>query len=136
MRSPWSHRGPDDIPGRAADRVPGVIRRAGSGVPRARPAISPRPPGPGQRRRRGGVDPFCALEVQCALSRVEAEIVALTTQDDNRFARGHHLIAARLAFDQLLDEACRLAEVADLPAPGPLRRMVAEAELRLRGWTW
>jgi len=110
-----------------------VDRTAGAGRARSTGAR----PVPGLRRRRGGgVDPFCALEVQCALSRIDAEIVALTTKDDDKFARGHHLIAARLAFDQLLDEACRLAEVRDLPDPGPVRRMVAEAELRLRGWSW
>jgi len=114
MRSPWS----DD-----------------RSVTSAR-VVGPRPAGGLRRRRGGGVDPFCALEVQCALSRIDAEIVALTTRDDDRFARGHHLVAARLAFDQLLDEACRLAEVTDLPEPGPVRRMVAEAELRLRGWSW
>jgi hypothetical protein len=70
-----------------------------------------------------------------ALGRIEAEIVALQ-RDDGRFARGSHLIAARLAFDQLLDEACRLAGVHDLPEGGTLRRMMAEVELRSRGWSW
>jgi hypothetical protein len=86
-------------------------------------------------RRRVAIDPFCALEVQLALARVEREIEELG-RADGRFARGHHLIAARLAYDQLLGEACRLAGVELPPDHGALRRLVAEAELRTRGWFW
>lgn len=87
------------------------------------------------------VDPFSALSVQLALSRIEAELRALeaigTSSEPERFAQAHHLYAARLAYDQLLDEACRMAGVADLPAErGSIRRLTAEVELRLRGWTW
>lgn len=88
------------------------------------------------RRRRWDVDPFSALEVQLALGRLEEEIVRLLRHDDDRFARGHHVMAARLAFDQVLEEACRLAGITDLPESPSLRRIVAEAELRTRGWTW
>lgn len=89
------------------------------------------------RRRGEDVDPFRVLEVQAALSRVE-HAMAEIEQDDARFARAHHLRALRLAYDGLLDEACRLARVAvdELPAVGPLRRVVAEAELGSRGWQW
>ena len=131
MRPPWSDRDPD------RGSVP--LRRPSALSPLAGPPNGARAGAlavVGLRRRRGAVDPFCALEVQLALTRVDAEIVALTTRDDDRFARGHHLTACRLAFDQLLDEACRLADVTDLPPPGPVRRMVAEAELRVRGWNW
>lgn len=89
-----------------------------------------------RRIRRPDVDPFSALEVQLSLGRVEARIASLLA-DESRFARGHHLRAARLARANLLEEACRLAGVRDLPeGEGDLRRMMAEAELRSRGWNW
>jgi hypothetical protein len=96
--------------------------------------------GSGIRRtaRRGGVDPFSALEVQFALSRLDREITRLLQGEDasRRFAQGHHLRAAVLAYEQLLVEACRLAEVPSLPEAGGLRRVMAEAELQARGWAW
>jgi hypothetical protein len=85
--------------------------------------------------RRNDVNPFSALEVQISLSRVDAHIAALL-DDESRFARGHHLIAARMAYDKLLDQACRLAGVTDLPEDKDVRRVIAEAELRNRGWSW
>ncbi len=88
-----------------------------------------------RRVRRVDVDPFSALEVQVSLGRVETHIEALLA-DESRFARGHHLRAARLAYDHLLDQACRMAEVTDLPRDPQVRRVLAEAELRSRGWTW
>jgi hypothetical protein len=91
--------------------------------------------------RRGGrgrrdVDPFSALEVQLGLARVE-RLVADLQGDDRRFARAHHLYAAVAAYDRLLAEACSLAGV-DLPADGDgdTRRLLAEVELRARGWSW
>ena len=89
------------------------------------------------RRGGGDVDPFRVLEVQSSLARVERAIADVQA-DDVRFARAHHLHALRLAYDGLLEEACRLARVAvdELPAAGPLRRVVAEAELVARGWQW
>jgi hypothetical protein len=94
-----------------------------------------RTPG-GRRGRRGGIDPFSTLEVQLALSRLDREISALLTDRSERFAQGHHLQAALLAYEQVLLEACRLAEVPSLPEGRRLRRVMAEAELRARGWTW
>lgn len=89
------------------------------------------------RRRRDDVDPFRVLEVQSALARVERAIADVEA-DTGRFARAHHVRALRIAYDGLLDEACRLADVRldELPDVGPLRRVVAEAELGARGWTW
>jgi hypothetical protein len=87
-------------------------------------------------RRRSEVDPFSALEVQLALSRLEHEISALLADGSERFAQGHHLQAAMLAYEQALLEACRLAGVPSLPEGRRLRRVMAEAELRVRGWTW
>jgi hypothetical protein len=81
------------------------------------------------------VDPFSALEVQMALARVE-RLIADLQRDDRRFARAHHLYAAIAAYDRLLDEACRLAGVTDVGGRGDTRRLLAEVELRARGWTW
>lgn len=88
-----------------------------------------------RRGRRQDVNPFSALEVQISLARVEAHIDELLA-DERRFARGHHLRAARLAHDHLLAQACRMAGVIDLPTDPQVRRVIAEAELRSRGWTW
>ncbi|MBK6873000.1 MAG: hypothetical protein IPK24_08420 [Kineosporiaceae bacterium] len=89
-----------------------------------------------RKARRPDVDPFSALQIQYALTRVETRIDLLLV-DESRFARGHHLQAARTAYANLLEEACRLAEIDDLPEDNSsLRRMMAEAELRSRGWSW
>jgi hypothetical protein len=90
---------------------------------------------PSRLRRGPCVDPFDALEVQMALSRLE-RLVEQIQDDDERFARAHHLRAARDAYDRALDEACRLAGVGPLPDGRGLRRVIAEAELRARGWSW
>lgn len=87
------------------------------------------------RSRRADVDPFSALEVQISLGRLESHIEQLMA-DERRFARGHHVKAARMAYDHLLDRACRMAGVEDLPQDAQVRRVLAEAELRSRGWTW
>jgi hypothetical protein len=81
------------------------------------------------------VNPFDALEVQLALTRLEQRLAELQA-DDRRFARAHHLHAARIAYDQAIGEACRLAGVEDLPEDRSVRRILAEAELRARGWDW
>jgi hypothetical protein len=98
---------------------------------RGRPALGR----PARGRRGIDVNPFEALEVQMALGRLES-LVDRFQVDDGRFARAHHLQAARAAYDRALDEACRLAGVADLPAEPAVRRVLAEAELRSRGWSW
>lgn len=89
------------------------------------------------RRHGDEVDPFGTLAVQSALARVERAI-AQVEQDGDRFARAHHVRALRLAYDGLLEEACRLAgvDVDALPEAASSRRVVAEAELGVRGWSW
>ena len=87
------------------------------------------------RTQRSTVDPFSALEVQLALSRVERLIEDLQ-RDNRRFARAHHLYSAIAAYDRLLDEACRLAGVPTQEGAGDTRRLLAEVELRARGWSW
>ena len=91
-------------------------------------------PWPG-RRRMVGTDPFRTLEVQMSLGRVERQIQELM-DDADRFALAHHLRAATLAYDRLITEACELAGVEQAEEPGPIRRLIAEAELRTRGWSW
>ncbi|HYJ75928.1 MAG TPA: hypothetical protein VEV65_10040 [Kineosporiaceae bacterium] len=87
------------------------------------------------RTQRSTVDPFSALEVQLALARVE-RLIADLQRDDRRFARAHHLYSAIAAYDRLLDEACVLAGVPVPEATGEARRLLAEVELRARGWSW
>ena len=86
-------------------------------------------------RRPRDVDPFSALEVQLALARVERRVSELQL-DDRRFARAHHLYAALAAYDRLLAEACALAGVTLPEGDGDTRRLLAEVELRARGWSW
>jgi hypothetical protein len=86
-------------------------------------------------RGRRDVDPFCALEVQVALARVE-RLVANLQRDDRRFAQAHHLYAAVAAYDRLLTEACALAGIELPEGEGDTRRLLAEVELRARGWSW
>ncbi len=86
-------------------------------------------------RGRRDVDPFSALEVQLALARVE-RLVHELQRDDRRFARAHHLYAAVAAYDRLLLEACALAGAEPPEGEGDARRLLAEVELRARGWSW
>ena len=87
----------------------------------------PRPPVPA---------PAVVLEAQRTLSRLDREIAALSGDDNTGFARAHHLRAAVAAYGEALDEACRLAGVPPTDADGDLRRVLAEVELRVRGWDW
>jgi hypothetical protein len=86
-------------------------------------------------RGRRDVDPFSALEVQLALARLE-RLVSDLQHDERRFARAHHLYAAVAAYDRLLTEACALADVDLPPGDGDAWRLLAEVELRARGWSW
>jgi hypothetical protein len=86
-------------------------------------------------RGRRDVDPFSALEVQVALARVE-RLVSDLQGDNRRFAQAHHLYAAVAAYARLLIEACALAGVELAEGDGETRRLLAEVELRARGWSW
>lgn len=81
-------------------------------------------------------DPFEVLSVQMRLERLANEIADLEA-NPQRWARAHHLRAALSAYDDLLEEACRMAgaPLADVEER-PVRRVLEEAELRSRGWTW
>lgn len=89
----------------------------------------------GWSRPATGPDPFVTLTIQTRLSRLAGEINRLE-QEGGRWARAHHLSAAQAAYDDLLVEACRLLEVPVPDAKRPVRRLLAEAELRSRGWSW
>ena len=83
------------------------------------------------------VDPFAALRVQERLGAVAHHVQRLEF-DPRTFARAERIIASQLAYDQLLEEACRMAGVTVEPhAKGdPAERFREEVELAARGWTW
>ncbi|WP_166346758.1 hypothetical protein [Phytoactinopolyspora limicola] len=82
-----------------------------------------------------GPDPFETLAVQYRLAIVAAEIRTLE-HDMRGWARGHHLIAATAAYDHLLCDAAEMSGLAVPDTEGPVRRLILEAELRERGWSW
>ena len=90
------------------------------------------------RRPRATVpDPFVALRVQSRLGIVAQHVQRLEA-DKRAMARAERIVATQLAYDDLLQEACRLAGV-DVPphARGdPAERFREEVELAGRGWAW
>jgi len=90
-------------------------------------------------RRRGGPgpDPFDTLRLQTRLGELAGEIRRVEAAP-RVYARAHRLVALQAAYDDLLDEACRLAGVpgeSDLER-GEQRRWLEEQELATRGWSW
>jgi len=93
----------------------------------------------GRLRRRPCVeaDPFDTLWLQTRLGHLAGEIRRIETTP-RIYARAHRLKAAEAAYDDLLDEACRLAGVpgeADLERSEE-KRWLEERELASRGWSW
>lgn len=82
-----------------------------------------------------GPDPFQTLALQGRLARLATEINSLDGAPGRKFAGNHHTRAAQLAYEQTLDEACRLIGVPVEPA-GPTHRLMAEARLIHAGWSW
>jgi hypothetical protein len=81
-------------------------------------------------------DPFVVLRVQSRLSVLASEIRALEA-DPFGFAKVRRLEALRAAYDDLLDEGCRLAGVAALEGENrETRRWREEQQLTERGWSW
>jgi hypothetical protein len=82
-------------------------------------------------------DPFEALRLQSRLSALAGEIREIEG-NPHVFAKMHRLVALRAAYDDLLEEACRLAGVP--PGLGEARgddlRWHEEQELAARGWSW
>lgn len=88
--------------------------------------------------RRPVHDVFDTLHVQSRLGAVADEILRLES-DRLVFAKAARLRATHRAYDDLLAEACRLAEVrtaGDGVRSGDDARMHAELELASRGWSW
>lgn len=81
-------------------------------------------------------DPFQTLELQVRLSRLAGELDALARTPGRHFATVHHSRAAMLAYEQTLDEACRLVGRPVPAGTGPEHRMLAEVELLQAGWQW
>jgi hypothetical protein len=82
-------------------------------------------------------DPFDTLWVQDRLGVVARHVQSLEA-DKRAMARAERIIASQLAYDDLLEAACRLAGV-DVPphARGdPAERFREEVELAGRGWAW
>jgi hypothetical protein len=81
-------------------------------------------------------DPFDTLWVQTRLGHLSTKIRRVESTP-HVYARAHRLMALEAAYDDLLDEACRLAGV-----PGPdcthpeEKRWQEEQELASRGWSW
>lgn len=92
------------------------------------------------RLRRNAVpdpDPFDTLRLQTRLAYLATKIRRIESAP-HVYARAHRLMALEAAYDDLLDEACRLAG-----CPDPLEQKRSEAkrwqeeqELAARGWTW
>ena len=82
-----------------------------------------------------GPDPFEALRIQSRLGVVARELQQLPMHEA---AAAHRLAALRGAYDDLLAEACQLAQV-PAPAPGTdgeAHRRYEEQQLAERGWSW
>jgi hypothetical protein len=82
-------------------------------------------------------DPFETLWLQTRLGHIASEIRRIEGAP-GIYARAHRLMALEAAYDNLLDEACRLAGVPDQPdlEPGEQKRWQEEQELATRGWSW
>lgn len=82
-------------------------------------------------------DPFAILWLQERLGVLADEIRRLE-HDQQVYRRVHRLTVTRAAYDDLLDEACRLAGVT-VPRESPRSdagRWREERELAERGWSW
>jgi hypothetical protein len=109
-------------PSRVRRRVQPLLDRLASRV-RRRPSTEP--------------DPFDTLRLQTRLGELAGEIRRVQATP-RVYAKAHRLMALEAAYDDLLDEACRLAGVpgeADLQR-GEEKRWLEEQELATRGWSW
>jgi hypothetical protein len=89
------------------------------------------------RRALAEADPFETLRLQTRLGLLADEIRRIGATP-RVYAKAHRLVALETAYDDLLDEACRLAGVAedaDLE-PGEQKRWLEEQALATRGWSW
>jgi len=90
-----------------------------------------------RRRTDPPPDPFDTLRLQTRLGLLSGKIRHVEGTP-RIYARAHKLMALEAAYDDLLDEACRLAGVPgdhDLKS-GEEKRWHEEQELAARGWSW
>ena len=91
------------------------------------------------RRSTGEPDPFVVLRLQTRLGALAEQIRAIEA-DQYLYAKAHRLAVTKAAYDDLLEEACRLAGVDVSGAAGrrgdEARRSAEELELAARGWSW
>ncbi|NIK62317.1 hypothetical protein [Kribbella shirazensis] len=81
-------------------------------------------------------DPFDTLRLQTRLGHLAGKIRTVESAP-HVYARAHRLMALEAAYDDLLDEACRLAGIPDPDAARPEdKRWQEEQELTSRGWSW
>ncbi|GAA3125865.1 hypothetical protein JOF29_006299 [Kribbella aluminosa] len=100
-------------------------RLIGRLIGRLRPATPPEP------------DPFDTLRLQTRLGTVSTKIRSIESTP-HIYARAHRLMALEAAYDDLLDEACRLAGCPDPPDTkrSEAKRWEEEQALAARGWSW
>ena len=90
-----------------------------------------------RRRAAPEPDPFDTLRLQTRLGHLAGKIRRVESTP-RIYAKAHRLMALEAAYDDLLDEACRMAGVAteaDLKR-GEEKRWQEEQELASRGWSW
>jgi hypothetical protein len=82
-------------------------------------------------------DPFDTLRLQTRLGYLSTKIRSVETTP-HVYARAHRLMALEAAYDDLLDEACRMAGCPDPPdgKRSEAKRWQEEQELAARGWSW
>lgn len=82
-------------------------------------------------------DPFDTLRLQTRLGYLSSKIRRVESTP-HVYARAHRLMALEAAYDDLLDEACRLAGVPGEPEQqrSEAKRWQEEQELAARGWSW
>ncbi|HWD83921.1 MAG TPA: hypothetical protein VG497_33700 [Kribbella sp.] len=82
-------------------------------------------------------DPFDTLRLQTRLGYLSTKIRSVESTP-HVYARAHRLMALEAAYDDLLDEACRLAGCPEEPGSerSEAKRWQEEQELAARGWSW
>lgn len=90
-----------------------------------------------RRRRAPEPDPFDTLRLQTRLGHLAGKI-RVVESTPRIYAKAHRLMALEAAYDDLLDEACRLAGIPDEAEleRGEEKRWLEEQELASRGWSW
>jgi len=90
-----------------------------------------------RRRAEPEPDPFDTLRLQTRLGYLAGKIRRVEATP-RMYAKAHKLMALEAAYDDLLDEACRLAGIpaeTDLER-GEEKRWLEEQALAARGWSW